>query len=304
MRRRIAIAAIVAVLPWLVPGVAASQAPSSGTSQAAQQATTQRTGDKWKAGAAKTEDGGLAYTHRESRAAARSPGRRGGVWSRCTYARLPDTPEAVGLLDAYLGRPDGEGAWYQVRCPVEGSATAVEIRDTRWVPRRVVTTEVVIQEARERLVLPKPMIVLNPAAEHLQVVHIKTWLHTDEWQPWSETAVIDGLEATVTATPTSVTWTTGDGATVECAGPGALYDFSRPAAAQDTDCGHVYRVTSARQPNQAYTLTATTTYALTWTAAGAVGASGSLGTVDRAASVPVRVAEVQALEVAPTLLRP
>jgi hypothetical protein len=56
-------------------------------------------------------------------------------------------------------------------------------------------------------------------------------------------------------------------------------------------CQHIYDQPSGDQPNQAYTITATTTWHVTWTGG---GASGDL-TVTRASTGSVRIGEVQVL---------
>ena len=265
--------------------------------QPTQQESSQRGSEKWKAGAAKTEDGAEAWTERVADVArgrgSRRPARPAAV--ACRWERVDDPFLLHYLLEQIP--IEGDGYFAKRMCRVENENW--ELRDVRWVKTREPNPVELAEAVREQLVLPRPVIVLTPAVDRLQIVHFETWLHTEEWQPWSETAVIDGVSATVVATPVSVRWDMGDGAVVECAGPGALYDFSRRAVDQATDCGHTYRRTSAAQPGQTYIVTATTRYALAWQAAGAVAAAGSLGFVERSASVPVRVGEVRALEVGP-----
>ena len=56
---------------------------------------------------------------------------------------------------------------------------------------------------------------------------------------------------------------------------------------------HTYVLPSSGQPGGAYTLTATVTYDVAWTATSADG--GELGTVTRTSEASVRVVEVQAV---------
>jgi hypothetical protein len=56
----------------------------------------------------------------------------------------------------------------------------------------------------------------------------------------------------------------------------------------------VYRRSSAGQPSDSYEVTATTTWSVTWSGA---GASGSFPALTRTSSAAFRVAEIQALNV-------
>jgi hypothetical protein len=101
--------------------------------------------------------------------------------------------------------------------------------------------------------------------------------------------------ATVVATPLSVTWSMGDGSKVICRGPGVPYNPAEPPDSQHTTCSHTYRRSSAGQPGERYSVSATTTWALSWTATGAVTASGTLPPLQRTSTTTVRVAEAQAI---------
>ena len=56
-------------------------------------------------------------------------------------------------------------------------------------------------------------------------------------------------------------------------------------------CDHVYEAPSVGQPNDAYTVTATSTWEITWTGG---GTSGAL-TVTRSSTTTVRIGELQVL---------
>lgn len=148
------------------------------------------------------------------------------------------------------------------------------------------------EEALEGLVLPDPDVLLNPPGT--QVVGLPTWLAVGgDWSPRAASAAIAGVSATVTAVPTSVAWDLGDGRRVTCDGPGTRFDPARPVAEQSSRCTHVYTWPSHAQPGGAYRATATTTYAVSWTAT--TGAAGDLGPVTRTSAVAVPVEEVQAV---------
>ena len=86
----------------------------------------------------------------------------------------------------------------------------------------------------------------------------------------------------------------GNGDVVSCAGPGTPYDPAVGADDQQSDCTYTYRRSSAGQPGGAFTMRVTTTWAVSWTVAGAPG-GGSLGTAQRTTTSAVRVAEIQAV---------
>jgi hypothetical protein len=152
-----------------------------------------------------------------------------------------------------------------------------------------------IQEAYNRLPLPQPQIEMNPVAGRDQFVNLPIWLwiSSTTWGIRSATAAVPGLEATATATPISVNWTMGDGGQVVCSGPGTPYNSRFAARSASPDCGYVYHHSSARTTSGLYTVTATTTWKVTWTSSS--GASGSLPLITRSSRVSVRVAEAQAL---------
>jgi hypothetical protein len=155
-------------------------------------------------------------------------------------------------------------------------------------------------EALERVPLPEPDITMAPASDIPQLVNLATflWLHSEQWQPVTASATAGGVTSTVTATPVRVVWDMGQGASVVCDGPGLPYRPDLPDDRQPSDCHYTYRYSSAGQPGQAFTVTATVEWETTWSVTGAPG-GGSLGTVSRSASIPVQVAELQSLNVYP-----
>jgi hypothetical protein len=144
--------------------------------------------------------------------------------------------------------------------------------------------------AIERLVLPDPVIGLSPPSG--QLVGVPTWLWVGDWRTHTTSAAVGGVTSTVTARPTSTAWDLDDGTTVGCAGPGTPYDPARPPDAQASDCAHTF-VWPSSHPRGARAVTVTLSYAVSWSAT--TGAGGDLGTVTRSATVPVTVAEVQAV---------
>lgn len=209
--------------------------------------------------------------------------------------------------DAELPPPDGQsfktGAWYISAC--SGADLQIETGSNYFPPTWItygqnpparITSAQLAQSAYSNLDLPAPTIRLSPAGQ--QLVNLPTWLAITGWTKTSATAgvpktiVTPAVSVTATATPTSVVWSTGDGATVTCTGPGTVYSAGDDPASASPTCGHTYRNSSSGQPGAAFTVTATEHWSVTWSGAGQQGAFPDLTTT---ATVQVPVAESQAL---------
>lgn len=155
-------------------------------------------------------------------------------------------------------------------------------------------------DALERTPLPEPQISMAPSPDIPQLVNLATylWLTTDQWEPATVSASAGAVTSTVTARPTRVIWDMGQGDQVVCDGPGLPYDPSLSDEAQPSDCHYTYRRSSAGQPGQRYTVTATVEWETNWSVTGAAG-GGSLGTATSSSSTTVQVAELQSLNVVP-----
>ena len=149
-------------------------------------------------------------------------------------------------------------------------------------------------EARNAVVLIDPDIQTSPPAGRPQLVGLATWLWVDRaWEPRSASATLGGVTAEVTATPSTITWSTGDGrAPFTCNGPGEVYDEHHPD--RISHCSHTYRDRSTTAgPNATFALTATITYTVHWQATN--GEAGDLEPVTRTTTIPMLVREAQAV---------
>lgn len=203
-------------------------------------------------------------------------------------------PSGPRLLQA----PGQGGAWYVYQCSGPGSRDAL-FRAPVWIadgqaPGAAVvpSPQQLAEQARSQLWLPSPMIASSPAGT--QLVRLPTWLWLDRamWQPHSATAAVPAVSVTATATPISVSWSTGDGATVTCRGPGTPFPAAGDAQAASPDCGHTYQRSSAGSPGARFPITATVSWHVTWAGGGTAGVFPDLTTSTVAA---LRVAEAQAL---------
>jgi hypothetical protein len=128
-----------------------------------------------------------------------------------------------------------------------------------------------------------PVPVLSPSTA---VVNYPTWLWlAGGWLSRSATASVPGLSATVTAAPTRVVWTMGDGGQAVCDGPGVAWNVAVPN--DSTYCSYTYQTAGT------FTATVTVYYGATWSASD--GTAGALGVVTGRAAFPVTVDEIEAV---------
>ncbi len=147
--------------------------------------------------------------------------------------------------------------------------------------------------ARDQLVLPKVALRLSPVGEQLVGLPTWLWIEPASWAPVSKTVSVPGAAITATATPQSVTWATGDGASVVCPGPGTPYSSTSPPEAASPDCGHTYRALS---PPGGFSLAATVTWDVQWAGA---GKSGVFPGLESTAAVTVTVVDAPAVNIRP-----
>jgi hypothetical protein len=193
----------------------------------------------------------------------------------CRY-KLDPAPTNGGAPPA--GKDPSSGAWYMRTCPVgnSGASGGLVWLDYRDAP--ILGT--LITQALAELRMPRPRIGLNPAPPAPQVVFVPTWLWVNPaiWRPQKATAAVPGLSVTAVATPTKVTWTTGDDSTTVCNGPGAAWTSTdKPLAA--SDCSHTYTTTSRTAPGGTFTLRAT----ITWSGGAFGGTEPAATTADEVA---------------------
>ncbi|USX56436.1 hypothetical protein [Lentzea sp. HUAS12] len=191
------------------------------------------------------------------------------------------------------GSPPEPGGWFMVLCSPDGKDP--DSHGPVWVAAAeqaaTVSPEQVAQMARRQLRLPAPVISASPSGT--QLVRLPTWLWlSGGWAPSSATASVPGVSMTASATPLSVTWSMGDGISVTCPGPGTPYqDVADPESASP-DCGHTYVRSSAGEPRQAFVVSVTVLWTVTWNGAGQTGTFPDLTTTG---STAFRVAESHAL---------
>jgi len=251
------------------------------------------------------------------------PGSGGGDGAGATLtsagggSTAPQCPDFVPYSVAIPGGGDGgappagapqPGAWYVNLCAqgsVQGMATGVEWFATGLVPGTPPPDPALVgAQAASELRLASPSLVLSPS--NSGYVNLAEWLWIDPsiWHPLTTTAQACNAggctTASATAKPAYVTWSTGDGSTVTCNGPGTVYDTATPADAQSTDCSHTYTESSAGQPSPdgnpndaAFPITATVTWSVAW--AGPDGSAGALPALTTEGTSTLKVAQIESV---------
>lgn len=218
----------------------------------------------------------------------------------CTYA--PDTtyvPQPGSSDAVHSGQ---KGAWYDMTCPDAINSNGIATTQTTqvWLTNPPVPSAAaplpatLAARARSSLALPKPAIAASPAVGRPQLVGVPTWtwLSSSAWKSVSATASVPGESVTATATPVSVTWDFGDGASSVCTGPGSAFAAGTNPMQPSPTCGHTYRTASGSAPGGKFQLTATITWRIDWTGAGQAGTLNDLTTTS---AIAVTVEQDQAL---------
>jgi len=222
----------------------------------------------------------------------------------CT-SQAVDGVSAVNLINTNsstsitINGVPGAGTWYLITCPGTTPSLIFEGAPAGQAAAPLAQPAALAQEALATMHLPAPRIGMSPP-NTAEIVNFQDWLWVDSsmWHPISATASVGPVAATATATPERVLYEMGDGSQVVCTGPGTPYKPAIAPGAQSTNCSYSYPNSSAGQPNNQYTASATIYWHVTWTAVGAPG-GGDLGKfAGDTATTQVAVDEVQALNTA------
>jgi hypothetical protein len=204
----------------------------------------------------------------------------GGCWYQLATSQDLQFALAMG------GTPTPPAAWYVGSCgdPATNFWPVTMFRVFAAGPG----PELLAQEAVKNLRLPLPVIKVNPVPPAVQVLFVPTWLWVDSssWGSRSATASAGGLSVTATARPVTVEWSTGDGGSRTCTGPGTPWTAGMDPVKESPTCGHTYTIapTGGR-----YTLRATVTWEISWVGGGATGMVAPL-TTTAALDLPVHEA--------------
>lgn len=222
-----------------------------------------------------------------------------GYWSnhyRCYIKALSPPPPAGD--PAWEGHTPGDGGTYSCHQPQTGLLITVWAQDPPPNSGAAPTPREVALIAIERMRLSAIDIGIapEPGPDSVGLVGMPVWMWAkapDEHTvgPLTETASAGGVTITATANVLQVTWDMGDGTTVACEAPGSPYKASY-GLKESPDCGHTYTRSSANEADDAYTVTATSSWVITWSGAGQTGTIRLNGLVR---STQIQIGEAQVL---------
>lgn len=159
---------------------------------------------------------------------------------------------------------------------------------------------VLAAQAIGQLRVPPPSVGVSPDPDWL-AVNFWTWLYTNDPGPVSTTVELRGVSVTATASLSQVTWVMGEPVSlknanagisqVTCDGPGVAPP-ANPRYDQPPPCGYMYKFRSTKERTggtERWPVTATATWAVTWTSN--TGASGADQLQSTSSTALVRVGE-------------
>ncbi|RKF24660.1 hypothetical protein [Micromonospora globbae] len=210
-----------------------------------------------------------------------------GVWDgSCYVKRVPPPPG---------GRTDG---YWSIRTCVYGDIASQS--PATWSPDPPAGILPSYQELAQRAIaemkLDGPNIGIAPRTNGSGLVGLPIWLWNNvsptTWGPITRTAAVPGRSVTATARAQKVVWSMGDGNSVTCTKPGTPYQPSF-GNRKSPDCGYDgYSRPSSTRSGGRYTVTATTSWLITWSGGG--GNSGSQS-IDLSSTTTLDIGELQVI---------
>jgi hypothetical protein len=222
-----------------------------------------------------------------------------GYWSNgyhCYIQAVAPQPPAGDPM--WQGHGPGDGAVYNCYQPQTGLLITIWSQDPPPNSGVGPTPRQVAQLAVDRMRLSAINIGIapEPGPNSIGLVGMPVWMwakapddHT--YGPITESASAGGITITATAKVLRVTWDMGDGTEVVCDTAGSPYQPSY-GRKDSPDCGHTYELSSVRETDDAYTVTATSSWVITWSGAGQTGTI-RLNGLNR--STQIRIGEAQVL---------
>lgn len=222
-----------------------------------------------------------------------------GYWSNTynCYLRALDPPPPADD-QAWQGHQPGDGVVYQCFQPQTGLGILVWAQDPPPGSGAGPTPREVAQLAIDQMQLSAIDIGIapEPGPESIGLVGMPVWMWAkapseQTFGPITATASAGGITITATAKVLHVTWDMGDGTEVVCDTAGTPYKPSY-GRKDSPDCGHTYKKSSAHEADDAYAVTATSSWVITWSGAGQTGTI-RLDGLNR--STQIRIGEAQVL---------
>ncbi|GGK31542.1 hypothetical protein GCM10010124_25420 [Pilimelia terevasa] len=214
----------------------------------------------------------------------------------CYYNVIVPDPQSGPL---WAGHQPGDGAVYEYICYPANAISPLGVGGVgiKWLASPPpgsgagVSPAVLAARAVNLLPIRGAQIGTAPRRNGSGLVGLPVWLWTTvspaTWGPATASASAGGLTVTATAKASRIQWQMGDGQSVTCTNPGSPYKAAAGGAVSPT-CGYVYRTSSKTAPDGKFTVTATTTWDVTWAGGGQTGQL----TTTRQASTTLQVREL------------
>ncbi len=186
-------------------------------------------------------------------------------------------------LPTYLRQFSPTGRWWAVSC--DG---VIQVLAEGGPPVNIAG---LAQQAINQVDPEEPVLSVTP--ESLHFTQLQSWLAIDPayWVLRQQSANSGRVVVTAYVDPVLATWDMGDGQTVECDGPGTVWQPGLdPAAAA---CSYTYEQSSAGAPGDAFDITSTVLFDVTIT----TNAPGNYtwSDIERTTVQSVQVGEIQAV---------
>ena len=218
---------------------------------------------------------------------------------------MPCVVDGLGVWDGscYVRRispPPGErtdGYWTIRTCGLYGGIPSETMAWSPDPPAGILPSyQELAQRAIAQMNLDGPDIGIAPQTDGAGLVGLPIWLWNrvspSTWGPVTRTAAVPGRSVTATAQAQKIVWNMGDGNSVTCTTPGTPYQPSY-GNKRSPDCGYDgYRHPSSTQAGGRYTVTATTSWLITWSGGG--GNTGSQS-IELSSTATIDIDELQVI---------
>ncbi|MEV7038389.1 hypothetical protein [Amycolatopsis sp. NPDC051061] len=282
----------------LAVGLVALTAPASAYGQTGSGGceSTGTRGMCWVAAADPGRSGGETGAQQADAGPARRPGGQNAQQPRYSCADHPWTPPPAGD-PLWGGHSPAEGSLKLVIC--QGGGALQGWPRVVFTPngQPVVVPQVSPAELADRAIsemgLAAPDIRLAPPASSPRgaTIGFPVWMWTARREattgPVTRTATAGPISVTATATLARIDWSTGDGATARCAGPGTPFTDDQVGKPSPT-CGHTYE---RLVPGGVAEISATSRWEITWSG----GGQSAFRTLSLTSSARLPVREVRTL---------
>jgi hypothetical protein len=222
-----------------------------------------------------------------------------GYWSNTHNCYVQaEKPQPPADDPSWRGHDPGQGAVYGCYQPQTGILVYFWAQDPPPAAGTGPTPGEVAQLAIKRMNLSAINIGIapKPGPGSVGLVGMPVWMWAANPSdhsvgPITSSASAGGVTVTATAKLLYVTWDMGDDSQIVCKTAGTPYkpEYGRK---ESPDCGYTYKLSSAREPGQAYTVTAASSWVITWAGA---GQTGTIRLDGLARSAQIRIGEAQVL---------